>query len=283
MKINDFFEEAFYINLDKRNDRRVKFENELERVGLSGFVKRFSACIDATNLPRDDYNRHRACGKSHHHLIQYAKNNNLKNILIFEDDAYFYDEGELPGIKIIESALDSLSKIENWDVFYLGGLVIDPEIDLITNNLAKVNTVLTAHAWSINHTGYDKLLPYVPETDSAIDGWVGQRNHIIKYIAYPLAVPQREGESDLDANGINPGIGPYFHSFSKPLKNSGNIQLTKFMEELRNLIPEYNFYNLMYAINCKNSYQNINEFLDHLMPHVPEPFKEKVLEASKKL
>jgi GR25 family glycosyltransferase involved in LPS biosynthesis len=217
MKINDFFQEAFYINLDKRPERRESFEKEMARVGLQGFVKRFSASVDATNLGKDDYNRHRACGKSHYNLISYAKNNNLKNILIFEDDAYFYDNGETPGLQIIESALDSLSEVPYWDLFYLGGLLIDTHFQRVDKHLAKANTILTAHAWAINHTAYDKLLTYIPETDSAIDGWVGQRHEIIKYIAHPIAVPQNEGKSDLDANGFNAGVGPYLESYRKPI------------------------------------------------------------------
>lgn len=216
MKINEFFQEAFFINLDSRPERRNQFESEMHRVELGNFVKRFSASVDATTLNPGDYNRHRACGKSHHNLIKYAKQNNLKNILIFEDDAYFYDEGGLSGIAIVENALDSLKNVE-WDVFYLGGLIVDKSINLVSDNLGKVNTVLTAHAWAINNCGYDKILQYVPETDSAIDGWVGQRSHIIKYIAYPLAVPQRQGASDLDAHGFNPGIGPYLEAFNKPV------------------------------------------------------------------
>lgn len=216
MKINDFFSESFFINLDCRPERRLQFETEMHRIGLNGFVKRFSAIVDATNLNRDDYNRHRACGKNHHSLISYAKEKNLKNILIFEDDAYFYDGGDMPGLTIIESALNELKNVY-WDVFYLGGLIIDKEIKLVSEHLGKVNTVLTAHAWAISNSGYDKILKYVPETDSAIDGWVGQRHDIIKYIAYPLAVPQRQGVSDLDANGFNPGIGPYLEAFNKKI------------------------------------------------------------------
>jgi len=217
MKISDFFEESFFINLDKRVERRVLFEAEMQSVGLNGFVKRFSAIVDATDLNRDDYNRHRACGHSHYNLIKYAKEKNLRNLLIFEDDACFYDDGETPGMQIIESALDSLAKVPYWDVFYLGGLLIDSHFRRIDTHLAQADTVLTAHAWAINNCSYDKLLKYAPATDSAIDGWVGQRPEIIKYIAYPLAVPQRAGESDLDANGRNPGVGPYLETYRKPI------------------------------------------------------------------
>lgn len=216
MKITEFFDQSFFINLNSRPERRQQFESELRKIGLENFVQRFPASIDATHLPQDDYNRHRACGKSHHDLIKYAKNNNLKNILIFEDDAYFYNNNEISALNIIENALDDLNKLE-WDIFYLGGLIVDDFLLQVSPNLLSVEKILTAHAWAINHTGYDKILKYVPETDSAIDGWVSQRPTIKKYLAYPLAVPQKEGKSDLDAFGWNPGLGPYLECYKKPI------------------------------------------------------------------
>jgi len=270
MKISDFFEESFFINLDCRPKRKEAFINEMERVNLKNFVTRFPAVVNATDLPRDDYNRHRACGKSHWSILKHAQEKNLRNVLIFEDDAYFYDGGKKPGIEIIESALDTLSTIDYWDVFYLGGLIIDPEIDLVSNHLAKVNTVLTAHAWAVNNCGLEKILRYIPETDSAIDGWVGQRHEIIKYIAYPLAVPQREGISDLDANGKNPGIGPYFHSYSKPIKTKNNPQISNLIEHVRTSVSEYLYYKIIYAFNDRTDISKVEEFLQIIKEHVTE-------------
>ena len=33
MKINDFFEKGYYINLDRRPDRRAEFEAEVKKSG----------------------------------------------------------------------------------------------------------------------------------------------------------------------------------------------------------------------------------------------------------
>jgi GR25 family glycosyltransferase involved in LPS biosynthesis len=217
MKIQDFFEEAHFINLDCRPERRLEFENEMLKYDLKDFIKKFSASVDATNLKQDDYKRHQACGRSHHDLVKYAKEKNLKNILIFEDDAYFYNGGEKKGIDIIESAIDKLKDIEDWDIFYLGGLIVDDEIKMISENLGKVNTVLTTHAWAINNKAYDKLLMYSPESDSAIDGWVGgYSDRFNRYIAYPLAMPQRStGKSDCDAGGNCVGLMTYLQGYDE--------------------------------------------------------------------
>lgn len=208
MKIQDFFAEAFYINLDKRTDRRAEFEAEIARVGLADFVQRYPAAVDATHLPMGDYGRHRACGKSHSNLIKYAAEKNLDNILIFEDDAYFYDKNHLSGVEIVERALDDLAHIPDWDVFYFGGLIGRETAKPVTPNLITVNYVLSNHAYGVSRKAINTLLRYDPDVDSAIDGWIGGRDMKL-YVAYPLASPQREGRSDIDAWGNSVGVTMY--------------------------------------------------------------------------
>ncbi len=205
MKIQDFFTEAFYINLDKRTDRRAEFEAEMARVGLSDFVRRYPAAVDATHLPMGDYGRHRACGKSHSNLIKYAAEKDLDNILIFEDDAYFYDKNQLPGIEIVERALDDLQQFPDWDVFYFGGLIGRETAKPVAPNLITVNCVLSTHAYGVSRKGIATLLNYKPDTDSAIDGWISGHGMQL-YVAYPLASPQREGASDIDAYGNSASV-----------------------------------------------------------------------------
>jgi hypothetical protein len=221
MKIQDFFTEAFYINLDKRTDRRAEFEAEMARVGLSDFVKRFPAPVDLTHLPKDDYAKHRACTHAHYQLVKYAAEKDLPNILIFEDDAYFYDEGQKSGLSIVEAALDALASIPDWGIFYLGGfpLVVPDrppeESRLISPNLVRISAAFTAHAWAFNKNSYRHLLERDPEYTWPLDGWMTGQFHIPKYMAYPLAVPQRFGRSDLAAGEVGCGIGEYHDHFRK--------------------------------------------------------------------
>jgi len=202
MKIQDFFKEAFFINLDTRIDRKEQFENEVKQYGLDTFIKRSSACIPKIDDVGDDYvllgyRKHGACGRSHRNLVQYAKDKNLENILIFEDDATFYNEGIISAIEIIENALDTLNTIPDWDLFYMGGIIFDETIYKPQGNLLKVDKILTTHAWGINKKCYDTILKYRPgdgysdEFDSPIDGNIGLNTGLNKYLAYPLAVYQR--------------------------------------------------------------------------------------------
>lgn len=220
MKLNEFFEQAFYINLDKRTDRREQFEAEMKSVGLDGWVQRipgmpyikgFHAKPDC-----DQCDRHAACGTIHKGIIKHAKDNNLKNVLIFEDDITFYNEGPVSGIEVIEKSLDQLAEQSSWDVVHLSAFFTTEELYLATPNLISTSTCLTAHAYGINHTGYDYLLEYNPRTDCPFDGWMGQRPYIKKFVTYPLAIYQRDGDSDLDAFGKSTGIGPYLDNYKKP-------------------------------------------------------------------
>jgi parallel beta-helix repeat protein len=60
---------------------------------------------------------------------------------------------------------------------------------------------------------------YVPFQDCAIDGWLGQRHDITKYLVHPSAIPQRDGISDLDASGNSVGVQIFKSSYNVVKKN----------------------------------------------------------------
>jgi glycosyl transferase family 25 len=72
----------FYINLDKRRDRRQEIEKELEQFNLFDKSERFQAFYtpDQGIL---------GCTQSHLAVIKLAKERNYPNVLILEDDFYF--------------------------------------------------------------------------------------------------------------------------------------------------------------------------------------------------
>ena len=62
MKINEFFENGFYINLDRRPDRRIEFETEMEKYGLKDFFERVSA--DDSIVEPDPIRKHYYCAST---------------------------------------------------------------------------------------------------------------------------------------------------------------------------------------------------------------------------
>jgi GR25 family glycosyltransferase involved in LPS biosynthesis len=187
MKITEFFKEAFYINLDDRVDRQEHMTKELSKHNLQDYVKRYSAIKAVEKNPE---NCMKASGTSHRNLIQYAKDNNLDNILILEDDIFF-KEG---GIEIIEKSLDSLLKYD-WDVFYFSANIFDNPLNLKDENLLIINGCYCIHAYGVNKQAYDRLLKYDPMKDNPFDAYI-QENPFKRYAAYPLAISQYDSVSD---------------------------------------------------------------------------------------
>jgi GR25 family glycosyltransferase involved in LPS biosynthesis len=235
MKVQDFFKELFYINLDSRTDRKEQFESEVSQYEFNTFIKRSPACIPKIDDVGDDYEllgyrKHGACGRSHKNLVQYAKDKNLENIFVFEDDASFYNDGDTSAIEIIESALDTLNTIPDWDLFYMGGIIFDENINKPFGNLLKVDKILTTHAWGINKKCYDTILKYRPgdgyteQFDSPIDGNIGLNTNLNKFLAYPLAVYQRPNilsDCAIRSDGVilkSDDVSPWIRNYNKNIR-----------------------------------------------------------------
>ncbi len=218
MKINDFFERGYYINLDRRPDRKEQFETEMEKYGLKDFFKRISA-EDSIN-ESNPIKKHNYCSLTYFKLFKKIYDDGYSNVVIFEDDAYFYNSpNELPGIQLVENALDELQNFPDWEMIYFGGHPIK-EVDIVSKTLMRAPTVLTTHAVGYKRKVIKKVLDtYKPFSDSAIDGWYGQRHDIVKYLVNPIAMPQREGKSDLDASGNSVGLPIFKSSYFVVKKN----------------------------------------------------------------
>lgn len=71
----------FYINMDKRGDRRELIEKELEKYDLMHIAERFVGIPFEPGIV--------GCGKSHLAVMKLAKERGYKNVLILEDDFTF--------------------------------------------------------------------------------------------------------------------------------------------------------------------------------------------------
>ena len=222
MKLQEFVDGGFYINLDYREDRNKLMMNQLIDLELNTFVERISA-VSVTNSTVYSLDNQelitsisRATAESHKKIIRIAKDRNYKNVLILEDDAVFFNDENVKGMDIIEKSLDQLSTIPNWDVFFLGTNIHDESLNLIGENLVKCDCCVSTHAYILNCNSYDKLLSLDLTTQYAMDIWI-DRCLTEKYVAYPMAVPQRGG--DLSDIGGHPSFGPNFWKshYDKPI------------------------------------------------------------------
>jgi GR25 family glycosyltransferase involved in LPS biosynthesis len=72
----EYISKAFYINLQRRTDRRTEIEGELSRLGLS--AERFDAIEEAPGYV--------GCFKSHLEVLKKARDAGYPNVLVLEDD-----------------------------------------------------------------------------------------------------------------------------------------------------------------------------------------------------
>lgn len=145
----DFFDKIFYINLDRRDDRREHVENEFDKIHVLDKVER----VPGYGIPGDSAG---GCFLSHAKCVQIAKSRRYRNILIFEDDISFINHDIITDT-IINSTRDLIDVDPTWDLFYIGGDLCGKS-RLVTENLIKVNKMWCTQGYAINHTCYDKIL-----------------------------------------------------------------------------------------------------------------------------
>jgi GR25 family glycosyltransferase involved in LPS biosynthesis len=210
MDLNNFFQKGYYINLDRRTDRRKEFESEMSKYGMLDFFERVSA--EDSIMEPNPIIKHAYCALTYHKLFKKILDDGYENVVIFEDDAYFYNGGNRPSIDILNSALDELKDF-NWDIFYFGGHPGNI-LEIVSDNLGICSHVLTTHAVAYKRHVMERVVKeYVPFSDSAIDGWLTARDGIKKFITTELAIPQRNGNSDLDASGRSAGVEVFLESY----------------------------------------------------------------------
>jgi GR25 family glycosyltransferase involved in LPS biosynthesis len=156
-------EKIFYINLDKREDRREEIETELKDYQLFENTERVQAIL----TPGQGI---LGCTMSHLNAINLAKERNYNNVLILEDDFQFTISKEE-----FENQLQTFfnSKIE-YDVCMISYNIQRSEPTEYPF-LTKVLEAQTASGYIIHHTFYDKMIELyewaIPLLDQTKEHW----------------------------------------------------------------------------------------------------------------
>lgn len=137
-------DKIFYINLDKRTDRRNEIEQELNKMELP--YERFPAIHNSNGIV--------GCGYSHLAVLKLARDRGYKNVLIFEDDFTFLVEK--PELEIyLEKVFNSFNE---FDVCFLSYNCNNFE-DIPSNIFIKrVTDSQTASGYIVNEKCYSKLI-----------------------------------------------------------------------------------------------------------------------------
>lgn len=129
--------------------------------------------------------------QSHIKLLEFAKSNNLKEILIFEDDVVL----EQNYTKIFQDTLDALPES---DLIYFGAAHKQQPI-YFKNNIYKVTNSVCLHSVYIKNTIFDQLLISIKENpNSPVDDvYALLQPSINAYCVYPPIAWQLDDYSDI--------------------------------------------------------------------------------------
>lgn len=159
--------ETICISLKDQQKRQDQTLEECQKINLP--IKFFLA-------DRHPINGVIGCLESHIHCIKYAKEHNLENIFIIEDDIQF--------------DIDALNNIENidvpkdFDMLYLGYHVNRGY--RYSKNLIKLTSALTTHGYILNKKMYDVILDNVNTNWSIIPEYSDLNNYEKPFFANNL-------------------------------------------------------------------------------------------------
>jgi GR25 family glycosyltransferase involved in LPS biosynthesis len=190
MKLNDFFDKIYVINLDRRLDRWESVSKQLKDLNVE--FTRVSA-VDGKALEIPGW---QACTMSHRKVLQEAQDIGLNNVLIFEDDVVFTKDFS----ERLSKAIAELP--EDWDIFYLGASFHKTTVQ-ISSQLSRADETYCNHAIGINKSTIDLLLKKVSEND-VIDKVIASLQSQIKaYAITPSICVQYANHSDIQEKYVD--------------------------------------------------------------------------------
>lgn len=225
MKLNDFFDKIFVVNLERRPDRLHSFTNLANKIGfefevfpavdgrnidINGLIEGRPLKIESNEFYKsiDNYFLGQlGCILSHLRLLRYCKENNIKNVLILEDDVDFSDE--------FQSRFDNfnLNFDKEWDMIYFSGSLIKTSDEF--DSYSKLLSCHTTHSYAVNSSIYDYLIDKLESgiLSKPVDVVYSQLHSDIKsWILIPFLTYQSDGFSDIQNNFVS------YDSIKKHLK-----------------------------------------------------------------
>jgi GR25 family glycosyltransferase involved in LPS biosynthesis len=198
--IHTFFDNIFCVNMDRRPDRWQQSLVEFKKIGIEDIVTRWTATENSNGVL--------GCALSHLTLIKKCKEDNLRNVLIFEDDVLFAETD----MNRLNAALDDLNAIDSWDIFYVGVTMCPTRGNFlrITDRVLKTNFAYTTHAYAVNAQAFDPIIEAwtrnieggnMRPCDVVLDESI-VRARSQSFVMDPIYAIQQPGVSDIENNEI---------------------------------------------------------------------------------
>lgn len=191
----DLIDKVVYINLDERADRKTQVQRELLRAFPAGKIVRFPAIKHADGG--------RGCTMSHIAVLEMAKANAWKNVLIVEDDFVWIR---------LKEGVDRFTELlsDSYDVIVVGGAHVS--CNTKTMRLASCQTttayVVAQHYYDTLLGNYREGLAQLEATNDygtyALDQfWKRLQGPDNWFIVLPIMAAQRPGYSDIEKRNVN--------------------------------------------------------------------------------
>ena len=133
------FDGVVYINLDHREDRKLTFLKEMERLNVKKLYR----------LPAhyDPLNGLKGCLISHIKALDFMEKKGWKRGLNLEDDCFFIKD-----LTVLKTQIWDFFQLvdEDWDAFLLGGLYWDKK-PTSWESVVRIRYAKRSHAYCIKH------------------------------------------------------------------------------------------------------------------------------------
>lgn len=207
-QIIDAFDRAYIINLEDRSDRRRGCEREFQKLGIEVPSEkiRFYTAIRPTEQGLFPTLGSRGSFTSHRAVLDLAIQDDLKNLLVFEDDICFRDIEP----RVLEKMANELSRI-SWDVIYFGYEY--PRIGAVEGPLIPCPGVtIGGHFYAVNGAFMREMSRYMHDCetrpsdhpdggatfrDGAYNDRRARTREIKTFLAVPSLAGQRSSRTDL--------------------------------------------------------------------------------------
>jgi GR25 family glycosyltransferase involved in LPS biosynthesis len=197
--INDYIDVIYYINLDKREDRKNEFLEEMNKMNINPekIVR-----IQAVYLPKQG---DLGCSKSHIKTLELFIKSPHKNCIIFEDDFQFTENKD----KTNELITNIFKNNIDFDILMLSSNDLLPAENTEYNFLKKTVNSQTTSGYILNKNFAKKLLDNFKEGLSFFKKNYDDKNYCIDiywkilqpnnkwYVFDPKLGKQRESYSDI--------------------------------------------------------------------------------------
>ena len=197
VKIQDFFDNIYIINLKKRTDRLCHIKQELDKINCDIYT--IYEAIDGstlnvnTKIKKGNY----ALCLTTKNILKEAKEKKFEKILILEDDVIFKD-------KFNENFNNTIEHLpDDWDLFYMGANHMKPKIEY-NDKIDKLTYSYAAHFLGVKNTIYDVIIENIDRGEIENDVlYANLQSYYNAYCSKKQHVKQLASFSDIELRNVN--------------------------------------------------------------------------------